>query len=160
MPESMREWARRWLLARPPEVDLLPGRPPAGPNAGPRPDPANPTRAARRVRAVCCSGGGIRAAAYALGGLQRLGHAEPGKPSWYSEVDFMTAVSGGSYMASSFAMLNHDLTGDLPPYAPGSPEERRLRAHTRYLVEDPRVAAIGIVSILYGLLLNLVPLLA
>jgi hypothetical protein len=112
------------------------------------------------VRAVCCSGGGIRAAAYVLGGLQRLGRPENGQPSWYAEADFVTAVSGGSYMASSFAMLNHDLTGDLPPYAPGSPEEHRLRAHTRYLVEDPRVAAIGIVSILYGLLLNLVPLLA
>ena len=46
------------------------------------------------------------------------------------------------------------------PYAPGSPEDNRLRAHTRYLVEDPRVAAIGILSMLYGLLLNLLPILA
>ena len=158
--ESLREWLVRWLAGDRPRVELLPGRPPAGPGSGPVPAGDDPTRAAQRVRAVCCSGGGIRAAAYTLGGLQRLGRPEPGKPSWYSEVDFVTAVSGGSYMASSFAMLDHDLAGDLPPYAPGSPEEQRLRAHTRYLVEDPRTAAIGIVSILYGLLLNLVPLLA
>ncbi|MDQ1625904.1 MAG: hypothetical protein QOJ49_1402 [Actinomycetota bacterium] len=158
--ESLTEWFSRWVVARPPAVDLLPGRPPPAPDAGPAADPRDPTHAARRVRAVCCSGGGIRAAAYVLGGLQRLGRPENGKPSWYSEADFVTAVSGGSYMASSFAMLNHDLTGDLPPYAAGSPEEHRLRAHTRYLVEDPRVAAVGIVSILYGLLLNLLPLLA
>ncbi len=163
--ESLREWFGRWLVGRPPSVQLLPGRPPATPDAGPAPDEADPTRAARQVRAVCCSGGGIRSAAYSLGGLQRLSRPEADKPSWYADADFVTAVSGGSYIASSFAMLNHDLTsddatGDLPPYAPGSPEERRLRAHTRYLIEDSRVAAVGIISILYGLLLNLVPMLA
>ena len=158
--ESVREWWIRWRSGAPPRVELLPGRPPAGPDSGPAPDSQDPTRAARRVRAVCCSGGGIRSAAYSLGGLQRLGRAEPGKKSWYAETDFVTAVSGGSYIASSFALLASDRTGGPPPYAPGSPEEQRLRAHTRYLVEDPRTAAIGIVSILYGLLLNLVPLLA
>lgn len=158
--ESTRVRARRWVAGRPPDVPVLPGRPPARPDAGPEPHAEDATQPARRVRAVCCSGGGIRAAAYVLGGLQRLGRAEDGKPSWYSEVDFVTAVSGGSYMASSFAILNQDIHGDLPPYAPGSPEERRLRAHTRYLIEDPRIAALGVVTILYGLLLNLIPLLA
>jgi hypothetical protein len=161
-------WWLRWSVGRRPDVRLLPGRP--GPDSGPTPDESEPTRAARRVRAICCSGGGIRSAAYSLGGLQRLSKApeggesssaaEGGQSSWYHEADFVTAVSGGSYIASSFAMLDNDRNGGLPPYAPGSPEERRLRAHTRYLVEDRRVAAIGIVSILYGLLLNLVPLLA
>ena len=164
--ETLREWLGRWAMGRPPAVDLLPGRPVSAPDAGPEPEAAGSTRPARRVRAVCCSGGGIRSAAYSLGGLQRLSRTQPAKPgeaeepSWYSEVDFVTAVSGGSYIASSFAMLEHDRDGGPTTYAAGSPEERRLRAHTRYLVEDPRVAALGIVNILYGLLLNLVPLLA
>lgn len=162
--ESWRETVVRWSTGRPPPVELLPGRPPASPDAGPEPDPDRPEQAAHRVRAVCCSGGGIRSAAYSLGGLQRLGRSEPGETSWYDEVDVLTAVSGGSYIAASFAMVQHDRavagTASPPPYAPGSPEERRLRAHTRYLIEDPRVAALGIVNILYGLLLNLVPLLS
>ncbi len=159
--ESSRTRVMRWLLGRPRRIHVLPGRPPAGPQAGPAADPADPSRPGRPVRAVCCSGGGIRSAAFTLGGLQRLSTpAAPGSASFYSGVDLLTAVSGGSYMASSFAILASDGTGDLPPYAPGSPEERRLRAHTRYLIEDQRVAAIGAVTILYGLLLNLIPLLA
>jgi hypothetical protein len=116
------------------------------------------------VRAICCSGGGIRAAAFALGGMQALGRRAPGGRSWYEDVDLVTAVSGGSYIAGSFAIVDHELRPEQRcealPYAPGSPEDNRLRAHTRYLVEDPRVAAIGILSIVYGLLLNLLPILA
>ena len=152
---------RRWLLGTRSRPQLLPGRPldrlratPASAGDGKTP----------RVRAICCSGGGIRAAAFALGGMQALGRREPGGRSWYEDVDLVTAVSGGSYMAGSFAIVDHELRpeqrAEALPYAPGSPEDNRLRAHTRYLVEDPRVAAIGILSILYGLLLNLVPILA
>jgi hypothetical protein len=118
----------------------------------------------RQVRAICCSGGGIRAAAFALGGMQALGRRETGKRSWYEDVDLVTAVSGGSYMAGSFAIVDHELSptqrAEALPYAPGSPEDNRLRAHTRYLVEDPKIATIGLLSILYGLLLNLLPILA
>jgi hypothetical protein len=67
-------------------------------------------------------------------------------------------------MAGSFAIVDHELSptqrAEALPYAPGSPEDNRLRAHTRYLVEDPRIATIGLLSILYGLLLNLLPILA
>lgn len=154
---------RAWLLPTPPQPVPLPGRPPAGSAEGPRPHPDGRTRPATPVRAVCCSGGGIRAAAFALGGLQGLSRRSGG-PSWYDGVDLVTAVSGGSYTAGSFAMVNHhephDGFKDVPVYAPGSPEDNRLRAHTRYLIEDPRVAAIGMLSILHGLVLNLLPLLA
>jgi hypothetical protein len=169
----------RWFLGTRARPDLLPGRPLDGPSRAAAGQGATPSliataadrpAPARRVRAICCSGGGIRAAAFALGGMQALGRREPGepgqpaKPSWYEGVDLVTAVSGGSYMAGSFAIVDHELSptqrSEALPYAPGSPEDNRLRAHTRYLVEDPQVAAIGILSIVYGLLLNLVPILA
>jgi hypothetical protein len=159
----------RWCAAVRPEVRPLPGRPPARPGStdpayGPAPDPEDPTRAARRLRAVCCSGGGIRSAAFSLGGVQGLQARAGDRPSWYEDVDLVTAVSGGSYLAGSLAMVNRHLTreqrADLLPYAPGSPEDNRLRNHTRYLIEDEQVAAVGGLNILYGLLLNLLPILA
>lgn len=154
---------RSWFLPAPRQPQPLPGRPPSGSTHGPAPHPGGGSRPATSVRAVCCSGGGIRAAAFALGGLQGLSRRTGGR-SWYDDVDLVTAVSGGSYTAGSFAMVNHHEPDggfrDVPVYAPGSPEDNRLRAHTRYLVEDPRVAAIGVLSILHGLVLNLLPLLA
>src|SRR4051812_7858924 len=158
---------RRWVMGTRARPHLMPGRPlDASPaSAAEATAPATTaTGPAKRVRAICCSGGGIRAAAFALGGMQSLGRREPGGRSWYEDVDLVTAVSGGSYMAGSFAIVDHELTpqqrAEALPYAPGSPEDNRLRAHTRYLVEDPRVAAIGILTVLYGLLLNLLPMLA
>ncbi len=179
---------RRWLRGEREPGDLLPGRPPEPVGMGlpgPRANGDGSTERARGdfrfgplrrsadlddtaprspVRAICCSGGGIRAAAFALGGMQGLGRRVGGNRSWYEDVDLVTAVSGGSYMAASFAMVDHHLTdaqrAEALPYAAGSPEDNRLRAHTRYLVEDPRVAAIGILAVLYGLLLNLLPILA
>ncbi len=152
---SGRRWVD-WLTGRSHAVEPLPGRPPDGPGAHPL--------AGGHTRAICCSGGGIRAAAFALGGMQELSRPGPDGRSWYSEVDLVTAVSGGSYMASSFAIVDHDLSAAerriLPAYAPGSPEDVRLRAHTRYLVDDPRAAAVGVLSILWGLVLNLLPILA
>ncbi len=139
-------------------VHLLPGRPPDGDAHGPVPGAGK--------RAVCCSGGGIRAAAFCLGGLQGLGRRRgtTGR-SWYDDVDLVTAVSGGSYMAASFAMVNHRPPAHggfdrVPVYAPGSAEDNRLRAHTRYLVEDKQAAAVGVLGIVYGLVLNLLPILA
>jgi hypothetical protein len=149
----------RWLAGRRQAAPALPARPPAGWLS--QPDQAAQER---RRRAVCCSGGGIRSAAFSLGGMQGLQRRDGAGPSWYDGVDLVTAVSGGSYLAGSLAMVNHDLSEeqrrDLPPYAAGSPEDNRLRNHTRYLVEDPRVAAVGVLNILYGLLLNLLPILA
>ncbi|MEP6852873.1 MAG: hypothetical protein ABJA87_09485 [bacterium] len=145
-------------------VPLLPGAVPPG---APGPGPA-------RTRAICCSGGGIRAAAFALGGLQKLNEpgtgTDPGR-SWYSEADFITSVSGGGYIAGSYAMVNHKLEerrrSDNPPdwatapaYAPGSAEDNLLRAHTRYLADDRTAISVGLLGLVYGLLLNLAPMLA
>ena len=159
--ESVRDRFLGWLLADRPVAKLLPGRPPhtARPPGSPDGSPG------REISAVCCSGGGIRAAAFALGGIQGLsGRRADGRSSWFDELDLITAVSGGSYLAGSYALVNHSLQrrgGDvLPAYAPGSPEDNRLRAHTRYLIEDPKVAAVGVLNIVYGLLINLLPLLA
>ena len=118
---------------------------------------------AQPKRAVCCSGGGIRAAAFVLGGLQGLGHRR-GPRSWLDDTQLITAVSGGAYLAGSYAIVTHftdpALLGELPAYAPGSPEDHRLRCHTRYLVEGPKIAALGVLSILWGLVMNLLPILA
>jgi hypothetical protein len=152
-------WASvgRWLVGKRPPPVPLPGRPPAGRSSAPAAD-------ARPLRAVCCSGGGIRSAAFSLGGMQGLQRRDGAEPSWYDGVDLVTAVSGGSYLAGSLAMVNHGLSAEqrqqLPAYAPGSAEDNRLRNHTRYLVEDPRAAAVGVLSIVHGLLLNLLPILA
>jgi hypothetical protein len=149
----------RWSVGARPEPVPLPGRPPAE-----RSSRVEATSPPRRLRAVCCSGGGIRSAAFSLGGIQGLQERDGDGKSWYDGVDLITAVSGGSYLAGSLAMVNHELSDEerqqLPPYASGSPEDNRLRNHTRYLVEDPRVAAVGVLSILHGLLLNLLPILA
>ena len=58
--------------------------------------------------AICCSGGGIRSAAYCLGALPSLdsgGLLETAK--------WIVGVSGGSYIASSRALVAHDLPAQL-----------------------------------------------
>jgi hypothetical protein len=109
---------------------------------------------------ICLSGGGIRSASYCLGVLQEMSrhgmlHVSPNRSAGESDqaADYIASVSGGSYMAASFAMLNRgeypgepsdvsDLRsgskppvtpGSLPAFAPMSPEECYLRDHTRYL---------------------------
>lgn len=94
---------------------------------------------------VCCSGGGIRSAAYCLGGLQSLS----ANAALWSRVATITAVSGGAYIASALAVTDHYLTSSRrkaaarepletagPDSAPqdankGSPLEDRARGATR-----------------------------
>ena len=140
---------------------LLPGRPPAGPDAGPEPDPMHPRAARYPARAICCSGGGVRAAAFALGGIQALNEQPEGDGTFYSTADLVTSVSGGGYTAGSYATVAHNLpVGATPPvYAPGSPEDVRLRAHTKYLIDSKTQLGISIMGILYGLMMNLLAIL-
>ncbi|WP_162308179.1 patatin-like phospholipase family protein [Segeticoccus rhizosphaerae] len=126
--------------------------------------------------AVCCSGGGIRSAAFNLGALQTLQEHD----DVYRRVRTITAVSGGSYIAAAHALAEHALAeqvddavqqradgeqsgagqreGSRPAtpkaYALGSPEESHLRDHTRYLMEDWRVALGGLGHLLRGVLVN------
>ena len=128
---------------------------------------------------VCLSGGGIRSASFCLGALQEMQRFDPvhpliqGSEAQTSEVtggnphyvpgraDFITSVSGGSYIASALIFVAQgpvDGEPDVPQlklsqrdsaettdvvktvtvapadaFAAGSPEERYLRDHTRYL---------------------------
>lgn len=104
---------------------------------------------------ICCSGGGLRSAAFNLGALQALDEA-----GLLRRADYLSAVSGGAYTASAYAVASRhsdpDLLARTPAYAPGSPEERWVRNHCSYvtdgLVDTLRVVTIAVV----GLVANLI----
>ena len=96
--------------------------------------PARPTNEPEQGRwGICCSGGGIRSASYSLGALQVL--REEGI---LARADYLSAVSGGSYIASAFthAEARADADDPVPAYAPGSPEESLLRNNSSYMAPD------------------------
>lgn len=115
------------------------------PAGAPIPRPAAASKAVPDVApaecrwGVCCSGGGIRSAAYSLGGLQILREERVLERSKY-----LAAVSGGAYMASALAVAAHRLADDpqgskapdVPAFAPGSPEERYLRNNSSYMAPN------------------------
>jgi hypothetical protein len=139
----------------------LPGRPVAGTEAGPEPHSDDPRQARVAVRAICCSGGGIRAAAFSLGGIQALNESPQGDGrTFYESTDLMTSVSGGGYIAGSTAIVAHNLSADTGPeapsvYAPGSPEDSYLRTHTKYLIDSKTQLVISMMGIGFGLFMNL-----
>ena len=103
--------------------------------------------------AVCCSGGGIRSAAYCLGALQSLDRGGLlGTAKW------IVGVSGGAYIASSRALVAHDLPPGTVPhaYAPGTPEERNLRDNTRYIAPNGATALVGALSLLLGAIVTFI----
>ncbi len=112
---------------------------------------------------ICCSGGGIRSAAFNLGALQALQQR-----GVLQEASYLSAVSGGSYIAAAFAMVAKTggpddsdpelVTDEHPPFEPGSPEEQYLRNRSSYLA--PGVSGkLGVVGrIIIGLLVNLLVL--
>jgi hypothetical protein len=86
---------------------------------------------------ICCSGGGVRSAAFCLGALQALQEEGELRRSAY-----LAAVSGGSYIAGAISMValsggtgNSDpaLLEAKKPFAPGSPEEQYVRNRASYL---------------------------
>ena len=117
---------------------------------------------------VCCSGGGIRSASFNLGVLQALQEDHR-----LQKVEYLAAVSGGSYIAAAVAMVakTHDggpddppgddsdpqlVTPDAPPFGRGSPEEQYLRNRVSYLAPTGSAKAFLAWRILLGLLINLV----
>lgn len=72
--------------------------------------------------AICCSGGGIRSAAYCLGALQSLDEG-----GVLSKSKWILGVSGE---------------------APGTPEERNLRYNTRYIAPNGATVLVGLFSLL------------
>ena len=107
--------------------------------------PLEPQRATDRpdpALGVCCSGGGIRAAAFAAGTLSSL--EERGV---LAEADLISAVSGGAYVVGAYASLAQN-GGDTPardvarylegtdPTSTASGGVARLSNH-RFLQNDP-----------------------
>ena len=83
---------------------------------------------------ICLSGGGIRAAAFGLGGLSALEESEvdrprPGRPPGIlGQADLLASVSGGGYAASAWrqavgtgpdAIIDRPVIGDPNCYGPG-----------------------------------------
>ena len=122
---------------------------------------------------ICLSGGGIRSASYCLGALQSL--ACHGLLFGKNHARYLSAVSGGSYIATALTMVTKGRIGggpskadptitpvrdvqadhpDMTPFAHGSPEERFLRDHTLYLTHG-RAGIPGVVwRVLLGLTFN------
>ncbi|HLM84581.1 MAG TPA: patatin-like phospholipase family protein [Solirubrobacteraceae bacterium] len=156
---------RRWRNPPPRGVDYLVD--------GSRPEPVPAYRGpveeapadhcAAPVVGICCSGGGIRSAAYNLGALQALQQA-----GRLQSARYLAAVSGGSYIAAAFAMVRKTSTrggraGDdsdpsliaaQPPFAPGSPEEQYLRNRSSYLAPDGMAKLFLGYRVLLGLVFN------
>jgi hypothetical protein len=103
--------------------------------------------------AICCSGGGIRSAAYCLGGLQGLDSG-----GLLQTAKWIVGVSGGGYIASSRALVAHDLPPGTVPhaYAPGTAEERNLRDNTRYIAPNGATVLVGVLSLLLGAIVTFI----
>jgi hypothetical protein len=107
--------------------------------------------------AICCSGGGIRSAAYCLGALQSLS-----RTGLVAKARWILGVSGGSYIASSRALVAHDLPAEdrADAYAPGTAEERNLRCDTHYIAPNVPTILAGVLSLLLGVVATFVIALA
>jgi hypothetical protein len=117
---------------------------------------------------ICCSGGGIRSAAFCLGALQQLQETDE-----LRRASYLAAVSGGSYIAAALAMVaktdgpddsEKGLFGRVKPFAPGSPEEQYLRNRASYLAPTLMAKLYLGSRVTLGLLVNLafvsIPLMA
>ena len=117
---------------------------------GERPEPVPAVRGPVEpvgASGICCSGGGIRSAAFNLGALQALQAKHR-----IEDTDYIAAVSGGAYIAAAYCMVatpwrpgtpaperndsNPALLEDQKPFAPGSPEEQYLRNRSSYMAPD------------------------
>jgi hypothetical protein len=107
--------------------------------------------------AICCSGGGIRSAAYCLGALQSLDLG-----GLLRKARWILGVSGGGYIATSRALVAHHLAAEkeTPAYAPGTAEERNLRCDTRYMAPNGSTMLVGILSLFLGAICTFVIVLA
>jgi hypothetical protein len=115
---------------------------------------------------VCCSGGGIRSAAFNLGALQQVQADDEG----WDNVKYLAAVSGGSYIAAAFSMVAKTkdpadpdsddsdpelFTESRLPFYHGSPEEQYLRNHSSYLAPGSTGRMRVFLRVALGLFVNL-----
>lgn len=106
---------------------------------------------------ICCSGGGIRSAAFSLGALQVLGERKQ-----LQEASYLAAVSGGSYIAAAISTVartgkedsDAGLIKDMPPFAQGSPEEQYLRNRCSYMAPTAADKLYLAIRVVLGLLIN------
>jgi MFS family permease len=154
--KGRRSRLRWWLLGEreEPPVSVL------GPVAEPDPEDDR--------SGICCSGGGVRSASFNLGALQAIQDKRR-----LQKTRFLSAVSGGSYIAAAFAMVaktsqrdgtrdpagtdsDPDLvTPDHPPFERWSPEEQYLRNRASYMAPTGSDKAYLVWRILLGLVINL-----
>ena len=137
--------------------DLAPGtRAPAVSRPGRAADGGTPAQAAGGW-AICCSGGGIRSAAYCLGALQRLDRS-----GLLAKARWILGVSGGSYIASSRALVAHNLPPGRgrTPTRPARAEELNLRYNTHYIAPNAATVLVGVLSLLLGAMVTFVVALA
>jgi hypothetical protein len=112
----------------------------------------------RSVLGISFSGGGIRSAAFCLGAYQALS-----RQGLFQRARYLSAVSGGSYIAGALTVAQgksdaEALRGEAAPWSRGSPEEWYLRTHLSYLAPGLAGRLWLVVNFVYGLLLNLLPL--
>ncbi len=110
---------------------------------------------------VAVSGGGIRSASFGLGALQYLEHV-----GLLRRVRYLSTVSGGSYIGAAVACAHTmsdpaALTDEEPaPWARGSREEEYLRNNLGFLAPGSGGRIWFAANVLYGVVLNLLPLLS
>lgn len=107
---------------------------------------------------ISLSGGGIRSATFSLGVCQQLIAA-----GILQRASYLSAVSGGSYLASGLAIAHAECPKPLrgeqpPPWGRGSPEEAELRRNLAYLAPGSSGRLWLFANLLYGIILNLIPL--
>lgn len=92
----------------------------------------------------------MRSAAFSLGVLQALE-----RERIVSKADYISAVSGGAYIAAgaaTVAALNPEgPDADIPPFGEGSPELHHLRTHSKYLANGPRLRSRIVLAMFYGI---------
>lgn len=109
---------------------------------------------------VCCSGGGIRSAAFNLGALQALEeHKPPGAEDKDElvKVKWISAVSGGSYVAAAWvtARAKPVPEGQLKRWSRRSEEEDHLRRHASYMAPGLGGKLWALARFLFGFALNI-----
>jgi rhodanese-related sulfurtransferase len=127
---------------------------------------------------ICCSGGGIRSAAFNLGALQALDEQDE-----LASARYLAAVSGGSYICAAYSMVGKVWSGNKRPpddedkpyngyddsnprlftkedrtriFARLSPEEQYLRNRSSYMAPTVMEKIFLGIRILLGLVANLV----
>jgi len=110
---------------------------------------------------ICCSGGGIRSAAFNLGALQALGES-----GILGRADYLAAVSGGAYIAAALSGVERETPRKqretfYPPdgiraFALRSPEESYLRRNTSYMAPSGWIKLLLALRLVGGVLINVV----